>query len=171
MAGAATAAGDLANTDFAQKSAAAQAQDAINLFNTKNTQDVLGQNVNRANEAQTYNLNMDQDIANKNTSTANYQQEKNKALIQQKFENEKAKAAGLAGQYGQQAGQATQQGQNAANMWGGIASGLGTAGYGGAKIAADKEKLSTDPYASNLKVKDPTLTTDDDKPLWGGSLV
>jgi len=140
MAGAATAAGDLANTDFAQKSAAAQAQDAINLFNTKNTQSVLGKNVDRSNEAQTYNLNLDQDIANKNTGVRNYEQEKNKALIQQQFDNQKAKTAGLTGQYGEQADQANKQGQSAANMWGGIASGIGTAGVGGAKIAAAKEE-------------------------------
>jgi len=140
MAGAATAAGDLANTDFAQKSAAAQAQDAINLFTTKNTQNVLGQNVNRANEAQLYNLNMDQDIANKNTGVRNYEQEENKALIQQQFDNQKVKTAGETGQYDAQADQTTKQGQNAASMWGGIASGIGTAGLGGAKFAATAEE-------------------------------
>lgn len=147
IAGAGDLAGNIQNQNFQQAAAAAQAQDAINMFNTQNTQNVANRNINRNNEAQTYNLNMDQDVANRNVGLKNYEQEYNKELLQQQFQNQAAKAGGIAGQYGQQANQATQQGQSAANMWGGVASGAGSLGLGAGKILSPK---STSGAPSNL---------------------
>lgn len=115
---------NMANSDFAQKSQAGSAKDAIAKFNAQNKQGV-----------NQYNLGNRQDIANTTANTANQQEMYNKGLIQQKFQNDVTKATGVAGQtnnlansYAQQ-GQAKAQGQ--ADMNAAIIS-------GGAKIAGAK---------------------------------
>lgn len=128
--GAGSLAGDIQNQNWQQQSDVAKAQDAINLFNTQNSQNALNKNVDINNQAQQYNLTNAQDIANKNTGVANTQETANKALLQQQFQNQAAKAAGVSGQYGQQAQQAIASGQNAAQMWGNIAGGIGQVGGG-----------------------------------------
>lgn len=119
--------GNMATTmgqnDFSNKSSVAQAQDAISKFNTQNRQDV-----------NTTNLNSRQNIANAATANRNQEQVHNKGLVQQKFQNDFAKAGGvsnavtnLANNYASQ-GQAAAQGQ--ANMNGallGAAAGMGSA--------------------------------------------
>lgn len=128
--GAGNLAGNIQETDYKTASDKARANDAINLFNTQNMVGMQQRNIDRANDASQYNLGVKQDISNRNVGTSNYEQEKNKSLIQQDFENRKAKAAGLSDQYGGQAAQATQQGQATGNMWGGVASGIGTLAQG-----------------------------------------
>jgi hypothetical protein len=130
MEGAGNLAGDIQGQDYQMQADRAKANDAINLFNTQNMIGLNQRNVDRTNDANQYNLGVKQDVANRNTGVANYEQEFNKNLLQQDFENRAKKAAGVSGQYGQMANQANQQGQNAANMWGGIASGVGTLAQG-----------------------------------------
>ena len=137
--GAGDLAGNIQNADFQRNAAIAQAQDAINMFNTQNTQGVQQRNVNRANEASQYNLGMDQDIANRNVGLNNFQQQYNKELLQQQFQNQAAKAAGLTGQYNNQAQNAIEGGKNAGNMWAGIAGGLSSVGANFAKDATKVE--------------------------------
>lgn len=135
-------AGDIQSDDWKMASDVAKAKDAINLFNTQNAQSVAGRNVDRNNDASRYNLDLQQGIADKNVASRNYQQEKNKALIQQQFENKAAKAAGVSGQYGQQAKAELAAGQSAADMWGSLGSGLSKLGsaYGSDD---DKKKKGT----------------------------
>ena len=86
----------------------ASAADVINQFNVQNRQNVAARNLAER-----------QRIAEAQAATRNQQEMYNKALIQQKFQNELAKVTGvtgqqtqLAGMYGQQAG-AAQQAQQA----------------------------------------------------------
>ncbi len=128
--GAGSLASDIQNQDYNMASNRAKAQDAINSFNTQNAVGMQERNVNRGNDAQKYNLGLKQDIANQNTGVANQEQQYNKGVLQQNFQNQATKAAGMAGQFGQQAALTAQQGANNANLWGGIASGIGTIGQG-----------------------------------------
>lgn len=130
--GAGDLAGKIEGDEYNMKSDAAKAADTINMFNTTNKQAVSGRNVDRTNNAAQWNLTNEQDIANKNTAKNNFEQQYNKELYQQQFDNQAKKAAGLAGQYGQQADSAVRSGQSAANMWGKLgtsAAGLGAAAY------------------------------------------
>lgn len=142
ISGAGNLAGQIGNQQFGQQSDVAKAKDYINQFNTQNQQNVQQRNVQNQNQAQLRNLETSQDIANKNVSTKNYQQEKNKGLLQQNFQNQMNLAAGRAGQYQGMANNAQQNAANTANMWSNIGKGVDTAA--GAYFANSK------PSSSNL---------------------
>lgn len=125
-------AGSIRGQEYGEKSAAAQAQDAINRFNTQNQQGVLGANVDRRNSAQAGNLSSAQRIADTNVGMRNQQEIQNKGLYQQQFDNQMRRAAGVSGQYSNQAGAADRTADRTAGMWSGIGSGVGqgAAAYG-----------------------------------------
>lgn len=131
-------AGNLNSQDYGQAASAAQAQDAINRFNTQNQQTVSNNNTNTVNEAQKYNLGQAQDISNRNTGVANQQEQYNKGLLQQQFNNSVQKASGSANAEAGVANQANVGAQNSADMWGGIGSAIAQAGTGVAKYAGSK---------------------------------
>jgi hypothetical protein len=80
----------------------ASAADAIAQFNTQQRMGVQSQN-----------LAARQNVANQGTATRNQQEMYNKALIQQQFQNEMAKATGVTGQQSQMAGNLQQQAASA----------------------------------------------------------
>ena len=149
IAGAGELAGQISDDDYRLKSDAARASDAINLFNTQNAQGVLTRNVNRGNEAQQYNLANKQRIADQNVGLSNFEQQYNKELEQKRFENEAMRKAGITGQYAQRAANELAGGQNAAQMWGNIASGVGSVALGAAKYGA---RDSLDPKTNKTPV-------------------
>lgn len=139
--GAGDLAGSIQDQDYRIDSDRAKAADAINMFNTQTAQGVNTRNVNRGNEAAYHNLGQKQKTADMNTTTGNFEQQYNKELQQQNFQNQAAKAAGVSGQYGDQAAGQLKAGQNAAQMWGGIAQGIGQTAMGAANLfEKDKEK-------------------------------
>lgn len=89
--------GQMQTNSFNQQAAQAQSQDAINRFNAQNRQDVQNKNVQSYNEAQSQNLANQQRISDTNTGLANQQEQYNKNLAQQDFENRYKKAGGVAG--------------------------------------------------------------------------
>jgi hypothetical protein len=116
----------------------ASAADTIAQFNAQNRQGVAGQN-----------LAARQSIANQQAATKNQQEMYNKALIQQQFQNQMAKATGVSGAQSNLAGMLTQQGaasaqgqatQNAAILGGvtGLA-GAGIGAYGDIQAAQVKK--------------------------------
>ena len=115
----------------------ASAADAIAQFNAQQRMGVQSQN-----------LAARQGIANQGTATRNQQEMYNKALLQQQFQNQMAKATGVTGQqtqlanlYGQQA-TAAQQGEQA--MTGALVGAAGTAAgayFGGPAGAAAVKKV------------------------------
>ncbi len=127
-------AGDMATKfrtqDFGEQSAKASAADQINRFNTTNLQDINQRNIASQNAAMAGNLAQKQKTADANTNLSNQEQQYNKGLLQQQFDNQAKVASGKSGQYGQMAANQIQQGQNMGNMFsnigGGIA-GVGTA--------------------------------------------
>ncbi|WP_413581105.1 hypothetical protein [Bdellovibrio sp. HCB288] len=94
-----TLGGQMQAQDFAQQSAKAQAGDAIKKFNAQNQQQVISNNVNTKNNAQQWNAQQAQNTANSNTDTRNSGQQYNLGLAQQNFNNQMAKATGVANQY------------------------------------------------------------------------
>lgn len=87
-------AGNIRNQDFSEQSAIAGAEDAISKFNAQNQQNVNLTNTAARNDAQAKNLAVKQGTADANTQLRNTQQQYNKNLIQQNFENELKKRGG-----------------------------------------------------------------------------
>lgn len=114
-------AGQMSAQDLSLQGKKSQASDAINAFNTNNSRDVQAANTKSANNAQQTNLVNQQDISNKNIALNNYQQQANKNLNQQQFENQTKVAAGVTGQYNQAADQANANGKSSADFWGNMA--------------------------------------------------
>jgi hypothetical protein len=113
-------AGSIRGQEFGEQSDIAKAQDAINQFNTANRQQVQATNVGATNQAGMRNLSEKQRIAENNIALKNREQEYNKGLIQQKFQNEIQKAGGTAQQYNQIAAAQQQDAANQGNMMGNI---------------------------------------------------
>lgn len=127
--------------DFNEQAQRAQAADRINMFNTQNLQSTNNANVGLQNAAQAQNLAEKQRVSDQNTLLSNQQQQSNAQLLQQQYENQAKKAAGLSGQYQNLAGTAAQQGQNLGNT----ISNIGLAGSNAANSALlfnylDKQK-------------------------------
>ncbi len=89
--------GQMGQQEFGQQAQVAGAQDAISRFNAQNQQNVINQNVQNRNAAQAANLTANQNIANQNTGQNNQQQQYNKQLEQQKFDNDLKKRQAQAG--------------------------------------------------------------------------
>ncbi len=147
-------AGDLAGKyrgqDFSEQSAKASAADKINMFNTQNLQDVQQRNVGSLNQAAAQNLAQKQKVSDQNVQQSNYEQEYNKKLVQQQFENQLKKTAGLTGQYGNQAQAAQQQGQNLGNFYTNMGSGVS----GALAVGANQWNMSKiDDYFDQQKKK------------------
>lgn len=91
--------GQMQAQDFSQQAQKAQAKDAISRFNAQNQQQVISNNVNAKNNAQTWNANTAQNTANQNVGVGNEAKQYNLGLAQQNFNNQMAKATGVANQY------------------------------------------------------------------------
>lgn len=132
-------AGDLATKgrgqDFQEQSARASANDAINRFNTQNLMSVNHNNVGIANDAQARNLAERQRIADANVNTSNKEQQYNKELLQQQYDNQIKMANAKNGIYGNQSAVEGQRGKAAGDLW----SSMGQAGVGTATTFAQND--------------------------------
>ena len=113
------------NAEYTQQLNKANAADVIAQFNAQNAQNVQQRNVASQNTAQAANLQNAQNIANQNVEQHNQQQQYNKNLEQQNFNNQLTKARAMAGQYANMAEVNQNQANATANMWSGIGSGVG----------------------------------------------
>ena len=126
----------------------ASAADAIAQFNVQNRQNVAARNLAER-----------QRIAEAGTAARNQQEMYNKALIQQKFQNELAKATGVTGAQAGMAGTLQQQAGAAQQAQQGMTSGLIGAGatIGAAALTSDInaktniEDFSSDEFLGKLK--------------------
>lgn len=114
--------------DFQEQEAKAQANDAINKFNTQNLRDVMSANTGYRNRANEMNLAERQRLSDSNVNTSNKEQQYNKELLQQQYENKMRMAQAKANVYSGQAQGEIQRGQAQGNLW----SNLGNAGAGAA---------------------------------------
>jgi hypothetical protein len=141
--------GQMQGQAFGQQAQIAAAQNAINQFNTANSQNVQNTNVQNANQANLYNLAQQQAIANQNTQLQNQQQQYNKQLLQQQFNNQMGLASGRAGQYQGIANTQNQYAGNTANMYAGVGQGIdtgATALYGASQNAGNAANVAGDNY-------------------------
>lgn len=122
----------LEQQQFGEAAAKASAQDAINRFNTANQQQIMSANTQARNQAAAQNLANKQRIADTNTGLHNQQEMYNKALPGQIYNMQYNRAAGLAGQLGQQRNMQLDEAQRVSNMWSGIGQGVqeGFGAYG-----------------------------------------
>ena len=95
--GAGTQAGQLQGQEYGQAANAAQAQNAIDLFNKQTLNNTNLYNVQAANQAQAANLQNEQNVANTNTGTANTQAMTNAQAAQTQYQDALQKAQGIAG--------------------------------------------------------------------------
>lgn len=130
--------GNIQQQDFGQQFQQGQAQDAINQFNTQNMNQVGMVNTKAANDAAATNLQNKQRIADANTTTRNTQQQYNKQLAQQDFDNRYKRAGGTASAYQNLAGQYN---ANAAQNMQVVGSAIQA---GGTAAAASDEELKDD---------------------------
>ena len=91
-----SAASQLRSQSFGEQSDVARARDAINQFNTQNSQNVATMNTQNRNDAQQYNLNQRQNIENQRAALANQQEQYNKGLLQTQFANRMGQASQVA---------------------------------------------------------------------------
>ncbi len=123
--GAGELAGKLNSEDYQRQSDLAAAKDRINQFNTQNAQAVQQRNVGTQNAAQAANLENNQKVSNANTDTYNKQEQYNKGLSQQNYENQMQKAQAEANAYTGAASNANQQQQRQDQQLGGGLAGIG----------------------------------------------
>lgn len=112
--------GQIQAQDFGQQSAIANAQDAINKFNTQNTQAQQNLNVGARNEAQAANLANKQNVSNLNTGVKNTQAQQNSQALQQGFTNQLQKQQGIVGANQNLAGQYEKEGAKSQKIAGGL---------------------------------------------------
>lgn len=152
--------GQIRAQEFGEQSDKARAQDIINQFNTANKLNVQAQNVGAKNNAQQINLQAKQSIENQRAGNLNAQEQYNKGLIQQDYENRLAKAQGIANAKMGAAGTAYQGSlagaANKAAMGQAIGSGLGSAamfgaagGFGGSGAKATPSSASASALEGN----------------------
>ena len=111
--------------EFEQQARVKAAQDAINAFNTQNSRDVQMRNVGARNVAKANEVAERQRIAEANVGIQNQQQQYNKELLQQKFNNEFMKATGASNILGNQANQMMKNAANTGQSYMNIGSGVG----------------------------------------------
>lgn len=126
----------LASQSFQQQSDVAKAKDIINQFNVQGGRNVQAANVAAQNAARQRNLETKQQLELARAQTANTQEQYNKGLIQQDYQNRLAKAQAIANARVGAAGTAYQGGLASAANTMGMYSGIGQALGGGAQLAS-----------------------------------
>lgn len=129
--------GNLRQQDFSEASEKAQAQDMINQFNTQNQMSVQQRNTAAKNQAMRDQAYQAQLNANTAANVANTQEQYNKGLIGQNYNQQLAKANAMSGAYGSQGQQQLNYGQNQASNTYNAFSGMGS-GVAGLYSAYDK---------------------------------
>jgi hypothetical protein len=141
------------NTQFNQGSQVAQALTNRELANFNQANTVQNRNVDRSNQAQLANLQNAQSILNQNTGMHNTQQQYNKELQQQQFNNQLAKLSGVSNSG---TNLASSHGNNAAaisSSFGNIGAGAGKAFAGmGQSSAGNVTTQGDDPFAKGFKL-------------------
>lgn len=145
MASGAQLAGGMESADYSRQAALAEAERNRELANFSNQQSIANQNTQARNAAQQFNLQNSQNLMNQNTQMANTQQQYNKELNQQNFNNQLARAGGIAGGAQGAANALNARGNATAGMFQGIGAGLGqvAANYQGTASPQAQAQAST----------------------------
>lgn len=95
--------GQIESQNYGEAANKAAAQDAINRFNTQNSQAIAGTNTGASNQAALRNINTKQDVSNANTGIANQQANYNAGTVQTAFNDQLSKTNAQADQYNKRA--------------------------------------------------------------------
>jgi len=150
-------AGSMRGQDFGEQMDLAKARQAIEQFNTANRIGVQGRNIDRRNIAAESNLSEKQRVSDTNVGTRNYEQEHNKGLYQQRFDNEMAKASGVNAASGNMANSYNQSADSKAKMWTGLGRNIGRGFTSYGNYAAGSNPSSSTPsdnYTYNYQPSD-----------------
>jgi hypothetical protein len=147
--GAGNLGGSISDRQFGQQAQIAAARDAVNQFNTQARQEANYFNVGNRNTAQQQNLGERQRIADQNTNTRNMQQQYNKELQQQTFDNRMALASGRANALSSQANVAQQSQANRNQLIGGFME-------AGAKVGSEWDNKSDVNVKKDISKIDPS---------------
>lgn len=156
-------AGGIRAQDYGEQATRAGAENAIDLFNKQTLNQTNLYNIDAANKAQAANLANEQSISNVNVSTSNEQQRYNAQQNQQVFQNEMAKAQGLAGTYNQWAGDATAARRSEQAADAALLGGVVQTGAGALSGAFKSPVASTTPLASDATTSKFQDAFDEDK--------
>ena len=135
-----------------QANAVAQAQNAMQQFNAANQQNASQNNAANQQQANLQNTQAANQVSQANTGLANQRTQYNVQLPQQIFNNQMAKATGVANQYNNLANTQTQQGQQNAGIAGGLlGAGATVLGgmYGGPAGAAAANQIAKSATTQN----------------------
>lgn len=138
--------GQIRGQDFGEQTDVARAKDAIAQFNAQQSAGTQARNVATQNASAAQNLAEKQRVHEAGIGTENTEQQYNKQLAQQTFNNQMALASARANAAIGQGNMYQSQAQQTANMWGGIGSGAGT-GLMGAAMLQKPGAPATDPNA------------------------
>lgn len=122
--------GSIRAQDYGEQQNLAGAKDQIARFNAQQSGDVNARNIALQNAAQQKNLSEKQRTYEQAIGTRNMQQQFNKNLAQQEFDNRMSKAAGVAGQLGNVGKAYSDKAAATAAMWSQIGGAAGQAGAG-----------------------------------------
>jgi hypothetical protein len=119
----------LREQSFGEQSKVASSKDLLSQFNREQQSALQQRNVGAMNEAELKRQSLLQAQADQKSALANQQQEHNKGLLQQKYDNEMRKAQGIAlaltGNAASVSNEGATKAANTAGMWSGIGTALG----------------------------------------------
>lgn len=147
-------AGDIRGQEFGEEYKKASAADEIARFNAQNQIGMGTRNVDRRNLAQQQNLGESQRIADANVGLRNDQQQFNKGLIQQNFNNQLAVNQAKANARSAQSSNLQNQANATQQMWGGIGQGLNQIGT---QIATNQSANNTSGSANRDRDREDLL--------------
>ncbi len=125
---AAALAGRMGDTDYSRSSQAAQAQDAINRFNTAQAQGVGQRNVLAGNQAREFNVTRGHNVADKNVGFSQQEAWQPNEFAQQAFKNRITRASGIADTQADLSGMFGGRADAEKAKWGEIGQGAGEVG-------------------------------------------
>lgn len=151
--------GQMRGQEFGEKSDIAKAKDIFQQFNVQNQQAVQQRNVASQNMAQAQNLSEQQRVAEAQANLRNQQQQYNKELDQQRYENQLAKYGKEVGARGNLQNLAGQQADRTGAMYGQIGTGIGEMIGGISKLGSTPTVTPTASTGtvSNMQFKSPDV--------------
>jgi hypothetical protein len=153
--------GQINQQQFAQQQAIADSKNEIAKFNAANQQQVGLTNTAANNQAQAANLENKQKIANANVDLGNQQQQFNKGLAQQNFQNQMAITQGKTGALQAQGQQANQNQQNNKGLFGTLAGAAATA-FSDERVKEEVKQFNASDFLDSLtgykyRYRDPSM--------------
>lgn len=143
-------ASNISNQQFGQQADVAKAKDYISQFNAQNQQSVQQRNVANTNQGNMRNLTERQRVGEAGTGTKNQQQIHNKGLQQQQFQNQMARAQGIASGHTNIASNQMSNARNTAQMYSNMGQGVDAMFLSDVRAKEKIKPFDTDKFLSEL---------------------